>query len=101
MGGGREKGLGRTTVLISVQGDPQLTNRLGRFRIWVLTVNPTHCSTSQGSCATQESQLDKLLEHSVCLETLRNQAPNTYSRHENVSAQDIREVELQLLAARA
>lgn len=69
MGGGREKGLGTTIGadlgVDTARQDPQPTNRLGRFRIWALIVNPTHYYTSQGSCARQESQLRTLLEHSV------------------------------------
>lgn len=43
MGGEREKGLGTTTGVDlsadTARQDPQLTNRLGRFRIWALIVN--------------------------------------------------------------
>lgn len=76
MGGGREKGLGKTTGCdysvdkATDRQDPKLTNKLDEFRIGVLNVKsylllqlplqPSWCS-----CSRQESQLQNLLEHAA------------------------------------
>lgn len=48
MGGGKEKALGTITSADfraeTGRQDPQLTNGLGRFRMWAPIVNPAHCS---------------------------------------------------------
>lgn len=69
MGGGRGKGLGTTTgadlSVHTARQDPQLTNRLGRFRIWALIVNPTHYYTY-----TRAAVLGRSHSYGLCWSTL-------------------------------
>lgn len=70
MGGEREKGWGVDLGADTARQDPQLTNRLGRFRIWALIVNVLTAPP------VQEAQLQNLLQYPV--------SPNTFLLHESV-----------------
>lgn len=72
MGGGRKKGLGKTTGydysvdVATERQDPKLTNKLDRFRIWGLNINPIyyynlHCSY-RGAAVLGRSHSYKICE---------------------------------------